>query len=336
MKVKKIIISILLISVLVAQFMFIQFNRNSLAVGETPTVTINLKSNDSIDITKLHREDEFEVVARLKEITNAGKGIVVIGATLNYDSTKLELISFKGSSNGEDDEWKLTKNQDNGKFVLEHDGYVTSAQDILKLKFKVKANATESTETTPSTATISLTNITTSGGNGVIKVTDANLVATIVKPEEKPITVSSTKYKVDGNDLDISKIEPQTTIAQFLSNVTITNAEASDIVFTDKNGTVTNNNNTILKTGMKLKIADKLTYTLIVKGDLDGEANDKGEVVTENDLAMIKLHFIGHTVITNPTILKAANYDDDGNRQITVNDIAMIKLNILGLLNATK
>ena len=317
MKLKKIAVSILLISILVAQFVFVQFSRNSLAAGETPVVTINLKSNDSIDITKLHREDEFEVVARLKEVTNAGKGIVVIGATLNYDTTKLELLSFKGSSNGEDDEWKLTKNQNNGKFVLEHDGYVTAAQDILKLKFKVKANAAESTETTPSTATIGLTNITTSGGNGVIKVT-------------------STIYKVDGNDWDISKIEPQTTIAQFLSKVTIENAEASDIVFTDKNGTVTNNNNAILKTGMKLKIADKLTYTLIVKGDLDGEANEKGEVVTENDLAMIKLHFIGHTVITNPTILKAANYDDDGNRQITVNDIAMIKLNILGLLNQTR
>lgn len=330
MKIKKIAIAITLITILLAQFIFIQIN-NTLAVGETtPSLTIQLKS--SSDLNNLNRGNQFEIIARMKELNNIGKGIVVIGATLGYDTEKLELVSIVGAGEGEE-QWKITRNQGNGKFVLEHDGYVNADNDILKMQFKVKDNAVESTEAAASVANIGLSSITASGGNGVVRVTDVIVSATIVKPVEKEKKITSTVYKIDNNDKDISKIEPQTTIAQFLKNVTTENVEANEIVFTDKNGTVTNNNNTILRTGMKIKIADKLTYTLIVKGDLDGEIGENGEVVTENDLAIIKLHFIGHTPITDVTILKAANYDDDGKREITVNDIAMIKLNILGLLN---
>lgn len=328
MKIKK--IAITLITILLAQFIFIQIN-NTLAVGETtPSLTIQLKS--SSDLNSLNRGNKFEVIARMKELNNIGKGIVVIGATLGYDTEKLELVSIVGAGEGEE-QWKITRNQGNGKFVLEHDGYVNADNDILKMQFKVKDNAVESTEAAASVANIGLSSITASGGNGVIRVTDVIVSATIVKPVEKEKKITSNIYKVDNNDKDISKIEPQTTIAQFLKNITTENVEANEIVFTDKSGNVTNNNNTILRTGMKIKIADKLTYTLIVKGDLDGDIGENGEVVTENDLAIIKLHFIGHTPITDVTILKAANYDDDGKREITVNDIAMIKLNILGLLN---
>lgn len=328
MKLKK--LAIALITILLAQFIFIQIN-NTLAVGETtPSLTIQLKS--SSDLNSLNRGNKFEVIARMKELNNIGKGIVVIGATLNYDTKNLELLSIVGAGEGEE-QWKITRNQGNGKFVLEHDGYVNADNDILKMQFKVKDNAVESTEAAASVANIGLSSITASGGNGVIRVTDVIVSATIVKPVEEEKKITSNIYKVDNNDKDISKIEPQTTIAQFLKNITTENVEANEIVFTDKSGNVTNNNNTILRTGMKIKIADKLTYTLIVKGDLDGDIGENGEVVTENDLAIIKLHFIGHTPITDVTILKAANYDDDGKREITVNDIAMIKLNILGLLN---
>lgn len=331
MKLRKVVMAIVLIAALVAQFMFIQFSNYSLAAGETPTVGIQLKPN----MSEAHREEEFDVIARINQITNAGKGIVVVGATLNYDTAKLELVSIKGAGT-EEDGWKISRNPSNGKFVLDHDGYVNSAQDILNIKFKVKADAVESTETVPSTARIELTNITVSGGNGIINVADINTSVKVVKTQELEKNITSTKYEINKNDQDISKIEPQTTITQFLGNVKTENVAANEIVFTDKNGTVINANTTVLRTGMILKIADKFTFTLIVKGDLDGEANDKGEVVTEADLAKVKLHYIGHTVITDKTMLKAANYDSDAKREISVNDIAMMKLQILGLLNETK
>ena len=135
--------------------------------------------------------------------------------------------------------------------------------------------------------------------------------------EEKE-EIKSEKYDINEEEKHISKITPNTTIAQFKENV----STKQTLVFTDTEGNVLNDEN-ILGTGMKVKVGKTLEYTIIVTGDIDGDAQ-----ITVNDLAQIKLHLIEQELLTGIK-LKAANID--GDTQITINDVAQIKLVLIGL-----
>ena len=74
---------------------------------------------------------------------------------------------------------------------------------------------------------------------------------------------------------------------------------------------------------MKVKVGKTLDYTIIVTGDIDGDAQ-----ITVNDLAKIKLHLIKKELLEGID-LKAANVDKD--TEITVNDVAQLKLVLIGL-----
>ena len=94
------------------------------------------------------------------------------------------------------------------------------------------------------------------------------------------------------------------------------------MVFTDKEGN-TLNDQSVLGTGMTVKVGETLEYTIVVTGDIDGDAE-----ITVNDLAKIKLHIIGKELLKGIS-LKAADVDED--TRITVNDVARIKLVLIGL-----
>ncbi len=142
-----------------------------------------------------------------------------------------------------------------------------------------------------------------------------------IKDEDK-IVLESTKYKIE--DKFISMIRPGiddntvTTVKEFKENVT-TNQK---LQFLDKNGKELGDNDRVV-TGMKLKVGEKLEYTLIVKGDIDGDGK-----ITINDLARLKLHCIEQELLQGEE-LKAANVDTDN--IITINDLAVIKLVLIGL-----
>lgn len=93
------------------------------------------------------------------------------------------------------------------------------------------------------------------------------------------------------------------------------------MVFTDEYGNVLQEESQ-LKTGIKLKVGKTLQYTLVVTGDIDKDAE-----ITINDLAQIKLHLIGKGLLTGIEIM-AADVDED--KEITINDLAQIKLILIG------
>ena len=74
---------------------------------------------------------------------------------------------------------------------------------------------------------------------------------------------------------------------------------------------------------MTVKVGKTLQYTLVVTGDVDGD-----KLVTIDDLARIKLHFIDIEKLEGIE-LKAANVDNDN--MISINDVAQVKLVIIGL-----
>ena len=91
----------------------------------------------------------------------------------------------------------------------------------------------------------------------------------------------------------------------------------------DKTGNVLGND-AVLATGMTLKVGDKLQFTLVVTGDIDGN----GELGI-TDLAKLKLHYIEQELLTG-IALKSA--DVDGNGEITITDLAQLKLALIGLM----
>ena len=83
--------------------------------------------------------------------------------------------------------------------------------------------------------------------------------------------------------------------------------------------------NELVTTGLKLIVGEKQEYTLIVKGDIDGN----GEI-TLTDLAKMKLHCIGKELLEG-NALKAADVNETDT--ITITDLARLKLILIGKIN---
>ena len=160
--------------------------------------------------------------------------------------------------------------------------------------------------------------ISASGGEVPIYTADSEIEIGL-DLHEKPTEITSDKYVIDEKSEIISRIAPNTTVAQFKNNITAN----KEIVVLDKDGNVLKEN-AILGTGMQIKVGKTTQFKSIVIGDLDGD----GEI-TILELAKIKLHYIDAKHIETEMELMAADLDADG--EITINDIAQVKLVIIGL-----
>lgn len=318
MKIKKIAITLILMTILIVQFTFIGFNTSAYAAVKTksaPGFNFIIEAADTnIDLANLHKGSTFDINVKISNMHDVDKGILVIGGTLQYDRNIFEEIT-RADITGHNG-WKITANGFNkteGIFLAENDERINSDGNFLTIRFKVKNSIN-----VPITTKISMIDTTSSSGNGLIVVNKVELPIGIVEEKEE---ITSDVYRI--KDEYISRILPGTTVEKFKSKVT-TNQE---MVFTDKAGN-TLSNTSLLTTGVKVKVGKTLQYTLVVMGDIDGEIDSQGRVISENDLAKIKLHYIKHTLLQGVELM-AADYDDD-NGKITVNDIAIIKLIILG------
>ncbi len=313
MKTKKIVTSILLMIMLLAQFSFVSANT-------TRTMDVTLKSaSEAVNLNQLTPGTAFEIVVHMDNFQNIEKGMRYMQAQLEYDKNILEYAGII-AQNG----WELKDesfNETNGKFIVDSNSPVTTAGDAFKMAFKVKANIQEDMSTT-----IHLKGIKASGGDGIILANDA--VATInvkmlVEPD-LPESITSEKYEI-ANGM-IAKIIPGTTVKEFMKNVTLENVENNTVIFTDKTGKTLGEND-VIATGMAVKVGKTLQFTASVLGDVDGDGQ-----ITVNDLAKVKLHYIEDTLLTD-VYLKAADVDGkmEDNKPVGVNDIARIKLVLINL-----
>lgn len=132
--------------------------------------------------------------------------------------------------------------------------------------------------------------------------------------------IISSVYQIDEQNKRISQISPHTYRQVFETNLQ-TNANLKILHENGENiGT-----EEYLATGMRLVLNDNKSYTLAVKGDLNGD----GEV-TLTDVAKIKLHLIGLRLLEG-AYLQAANVDDD--QQITITDLSRIRKAYFGEIN---
>lgn len=291
-------------------------------------ITITVQASNSLKATvqssknEVEKAEELEITLKLQEYQDIKNGIHAYKATLDYDENIFEKVleqNFTCKNN-----WELLKfNKDTKEFVAIKKAGSKEPEEVASVVLKTKE------EVEPITTQIKIKDIVTSDGNKDIYVEEAKLTIDVIKeqeeiPEEpeKPEKITSNKYRIEEGY--IAKIAPKTTVGQFKQNVTIENVTTDpQMIFMDEIGNILQEDSYI-KTGTKLKVGSSLQFTLIVTGDIDGDAD-----ITINDLANIKLHIIEMKLLTGIE-LKAANVDED--HDITINDLAKMKLLLIGLL----
>lgn len=311
MKLKKLVVIFLFAAILISQF-----SGNYSYAVENQEGSYDIVLENRSQSTEIHPGDEFIVDVGIRNVRNIENGIVSISGHLEYNSNILERISIN-QQNG----WDMTGgfNSDNLKFVIDTDKYVDYDENIFLIKFKVKENIqiTDKVETE-----VSIKDIEASNAVKDIYTQNATLKINIIKPKE-PDFIRSEKYTIEENI--ITKILPNTTVDDFKKNVT-TNTE---LVFKDKAGNTLSNTD-LVATGTTLKVGTTFNFTLVVRGDIDGNGR-----VSSTDLAQLKRHYVGLRQIEgveeiSGVRLLAADTNMDGT--ITITDLSQIKLIIIGLL----
>jgi len=268
-------------------------------------------------IQTLKPGEQFEVNANIKDIKNIEKGIISIAGQLEYNKDILQVIEVEDKILVGQNGWNLdTINESNFKFVADNSDFITETGEIFKIKFKVKDTLSQEVKTA-----IKIVQISASGGNGIIETNDVQIDIDI-RLEQEPSNpddgkITSNKYIIDSQY--ISRITPGTTVNQFKQNIE-TNQKIEII---DKNGKVLEQDN-LIGTGMILKVGSTSQYIISVTGDIDGDAR-----ITVNDLAKLKLHYVGIELLTGIN-LKSADLDNNG--RITINDVSKIKLVLVELI----
>lgn len=281
----------------------------------------NLKAEAKASVSELKAGEEVTITLRFDEYQQIQEGLNAYQATLEYNKEIFEEVKQEDFQCLNDWE-KLQYNQATGEFVAIKKVGSTEPEDvvsiILRAKQTVKATTTD----------IKIKDIVTSQGERDIVIAETKSTINIIeeqteKPEEPKIEkITSTKYTIAGSY--ITRILPNTTVAQFKENVTLENVTTEpQIVFTDHEGMPLAEDG-ILTTGTQIKVGKTLQYTLVVIGDTDSD----GEI-TINDMAELKLHMIEKELLEGIK-RKAADVDNDD--EVTINDLAQMKLILIDLL----
>ena len=294
-------------------------------------ITINVQASNSLKATvqsskeEVEKEEEIEITLKLEEYQDIKNGINAYKATLDYDEDTFKEVleqNFTCKNN-----WELLKyNKDTKEFIAIKKVGSKTPEEVVSVTLKTKE------EVEPKTTEIKIKDIVTSDGNKDINIDEAKVTIEVIKEQEelpgepekpeKPEKITSNKYKIEQGYIE--NIVPKTTVSEFKQNVKVENVTTTpQMMFIDESGEVLQEDS-LIKTGTKLKVGSSLQFTLIVTGDIDGDSS-----ITINDLANVRLHIIKKKLLTGIE-LKAGDIDKDS--EITINDLANMKLILIGLL----
>ncbi len=136
--------------------------------------------------TQLSKGEEFAVDFKISNIKSE-KGIISLGATLEYDKDSLELVKMEGKNGWETPAEGASYNQKNGKIAITRSGLGKNNETVFTATFKVKEtskqnlvvtlkNVTVADGVAPATAELAYQNITVKDGteNPIPGVDDTN------------------------------------------------------------------------------------------------------------------------------------------------------------------
>lgn len=187
----------------------------------------------SLDSTKNEYKPGDDVTVDVK-LTNidAADGIIALIATLEYDTNSLTYVSMQGQNGWETPAYSETSK----KLIMSRNALVTTPETVLTINFKVKEQSAKN-------PTITLKNITASGGiaTGDIPVADMTKTITVKTP------VTPANNTVNTNTNTNTNTNPGTVIKPTNNTNTNTNTNAGA---TNENKAPTNpsTNSTIVAT----------------------------------------------------------------------------------------
>ncbi len=150
--------------------------------------TLNLQTAKN-EFTK---NQEFTVDVVISDVQTP-EGIIGVGATLQYDKNSLTLVNMKGENS-----WSTPSlNEANGKLIVDRGSLVNKPETVFKMTFRVNEQSVEN-------PTISLKNITVSGGEEDINVPDISKTITIqggtVTPDPTPTPDDNNQPENNNGD----------------------------------------------------------------------------------------------------------------------------------------
>lgn len=186
-----------------------------------------LSCNVSIKTSKaeLNKNDEFTVDVNISNI-QSDRGIISLGATLEYDKDSLTLVKMEGKNGWETPSSGVSYNESNGKIAITKSGLGKNDETVFTITFKVKENSKQNLE-------IVLKDITVADGTALAKISQTHTNITI-----KEETQNNTPQPGDNGQ------DTNTDTNQIPSTDTNTNVNPNNNTTTNSNVSSTNNNKT--------------------------------------------------------------------------------------------
>ncbi len=207
----------------------------------------NAKVSISSSKSECKKDDEITFEVKVSNIDNE-QGIIALGGTINYNKDELEFVKVTNSGN-----WSASYNSDNGKFVADRSDRTKEDETVFNVIFKVKVEDEKSVD-------VKLSDLEASGGDGAIKISDANATIT-VKGKNSDQNNEQGNTAQDKNEAKPENTEKPSNKANNTSKPTNTNTNKN----TDKNtntNKATNTNKTTNSTSNSISIDNKETKSV--------------------------------------------------------------------------
>lgn len=168
--------------------------------------------NVSVQATKteVSKEEEFTVDFNLSNIQSE-RGIISLGATLEYDKDSLELVKMEGKNGWETPTEGSSYNSSNGKIAITRNGLGKEDETVFSATFKAKENSKQN-------LIITLKNITVADGTSPAKIELAYKNITVKDGTSNP---NPNPEADDDTNVDSSLTENKVTNHNTNKNTTI-------------------------------------------------------------------------------------------------------------------
>lgn len=145
------------------------------------TVNAAFTCNVSMQMEKAEfkKGDEFTVDINISNIQSE-RGVISLGATLEYDKDSLTLVKMEGQNGWETPAVGSSYNENNGKIAITRSGLGKNDETIFKITFKVK-------EETKKNLLITLRNISLADGTSPLSVKQVYKNITIQEGTDNPV-----------------------------------------------------------------------------------------------------------------------------------------------------
>lgn len=150
-------------------------------MGMIGTVNAAFTCNVSMQIekTEYKKGDEFTVNINISNI-QSDRGVISLGATLDYDKDSLTLVKMEGQNGWETPAIGASYNENNGKIAITRGGPGNNNETVFKITFKVK-------QETKKNLLVSLRNISIADGTSPLSVKQVYKNITIQEGTENPV-----------------------------------------------------------------------------------------------------------------------------------------------------